>query len=126
VLSRGLISSGALRGKSQSGFRTSLPRFKEDNLKHNLKLVESLALFADQKGISVVQAAIAWVLSRGEDVVPLVGARRRESLREALGAIDLKLTDQDLSGIDSAIPAEAVAGERYSPDQMATLDSERS
>jgi aryl-alcohol dehydrogenase-like predicted oxidoreductase len=126
VLSRGLISSGALKGQSQSGFRTFLPRFREDNLKHNLMLVEALASFADQKGISVAQAAIAWVLSRGEEVVPLVGARRRESLREALGAIDLKLTYEDLSGIDFAIPAEAVAGERYSPDQMATLDSERS
>lgn len=124
VLSRGLISSRALQGKSRSGFRLFLPRFKEDNLKHNLKLVEALASFTKQKGITVVQAAIAWVLSRGEEVVPLVGARRRESLQEALGAIDLKLTDEDLSRIGSSIPAEAVAGERYLPDQMSILDSE--
>jgi len=126
VLSRGLISSSALQGKSQSGFRPFLPRFNKDNLKHNLKLVEALASIADQKGITVVQAAVAWVLSRGENIVPLVGARRRESLQEALGAIDLELTGEDLSRIESSIPAEAVAGERYLPDQMATLDSERS
>jgi aryl-alcohol dehydrogenase-like predicted oxidoreductase len=125
VLSRGLISAGALQGKSRSGFRAFLPRFKEDNLKHNLKLVEALASFAGQKGISVAQAAIAWVLSRGENGVALVGARRRQSLQEALGALGLLLTDEDLAGIEAAIPAEMVAGQRYLPDQMAILDSER-
>jgi aryl-alcohol dehydrogenase-like predicted oxidoreductase len=125
VLSRGLISAGALKGKSRSGARAFLPRFKNDNLNHNLKLVETLASFADQKRISVAQAAIAWVLARGEDVVPLVGARRRESLQEALGALEVLLTKEDLSGIESAIPAERVAGQRYLPEQMATLDSER-
>jgi aryl-alcohol dehydrogenase-like predicted oxidoreductase len=125
VLSRGLISTGALKGQSRSGFRAFLPRFKNENWNQNLKLVEALALFADQKGISVTQAAIAWVLSRGEDVVPLVGARRRESLREALEALDVSLTTEDLSQIESVLPAEKVAGQRYLPEQMVTLDSER-
>ncbi|OGP50285.1 MAG: aldo/keto reductase [Deltaproteobacteria bacterium RBG_13_43_22] len=125
VLSRGLISAGALKGQSLSGSRAFLPRFRNDNLTRNLRLVEALASFSDQKGISVAQAAIAWVLARGEDVVPLVGARRRESLQEALGALDSLLTDEDLSRIESAIPAERVAGQRYAPEQMATLDSER-
>jgi aryl-alcohol dehydrogenase-like predicted oxidoreductase len=124
VLSRGLISAGALKGQSRSGSRAFLPRFKNENRNQNLKLVEALALFADQKGISVAQAAIAWVLSRGEDVVPLVGARRPESLRESLGAMEMVLTTEDLSRIESAIPAEKVAGPRYLPEQMATLDSE--
>jgi aryl-alcohol dehydrogenase-like predicted oxidoreductase len=125
VLSRGLISVGALKGQSRSGSRAFLPRFKNDNWNQNLKLVEALASFADKKGMTVAQAAIAWVLARGEDVVPLVGARRRESLREALGALEIILTAEDLFGIESAIPAERVAGQRYLPEQMATLDSER-
>ena len=79
----------------------------------------------DKKGISVAQAAIAWVLARGENVVALVGARRRQSLQEALGALEVSLTDEDLAGIEAAIPAEMVAGQRYLPDQMAILDSER-
>jgi aryl-alcohol dehydrogenase-like predicted oxidoreductase len=125
VLSRGLISAGALKGQSRSGFRAFMPRFKNDNVHQNLKLVEALASFADQKGINVAQAAIAWVLSRGEGVVPLVGARRRESLREALGTLEVLLTREDLSKMESAIPAEKVAGQRYMPEQMAILDSER-
>jgi aryl-alcohol dehydrogenase-like predicted oxidoreductase len=124
VLSRGLISDGALKGQSRSGFRSFMPRFKNDNLDRNLILVEALASFVEKKGISVAQAAIAWVLSRGENIVALVGARRRESLQEALGALEAGLTDEDLSGIESIIPAEMVAGQRYAPEQMATLDSE--
>ena len=125
VLSRGLMSAGALQGRSRSGFRAFMPRFKNDNLNRNLKLVEALADFGRQKGISVAQAAIAWVLSRGGNVVPLVGARRRESLQEALGALDVVLTEEELFMIESAIPAGMVAGQRYAPEQMETLDSER-
>ncbi len=125
VLSRGLISAGALKGQSQSGFRSSLPRFQGQNLKKNLALVEALAVFAESKAVSIAQLAIAWVLARGRDIVPLVGARRRDNLQEALGALDLVLTAEDLSKVEAAIPAEAVAGERYMPEQMAMLDSER-
>ena len=125
VLSRGLISAGALKGRSQSGFRSGLLRFQGQNLKKNLALVEALAAFAKSKAVSVAQLAIAWVLARGQDIVPLVGARRRDSLHEALGALDLVLTAEDFSKVEEAIPAEAVAGERYMPEQMAMLDSER-
>ena len=69
--------------------------------------------------------AIAWVLSRGSDIVPLVGARRRDRLAEALRAIDLKLTPDDLARIERAVPPGAAAGERYAAPQMAHLDSER-
>ena len=68
---------------------------------------------------------IAWVLSRGEDVVPLVGARTRERLAESLGAIELELFADDLAAIETAVPAGAAAGERYDEGQMAILDSER-
>jgi aryl-alcohol dehydrogenase-like predicted oxidoreductase len=125
VLSRGLISGGALKGQSLSGFRSHFPRFQGQNLQQNLTLVKSLFTFAESKGVTVAQLAIAWVLSRGRDIVPLVGARRRDSLQEALGALDLVFTAEDLSKMEELVPARAVAGERYMPEQMAMLDSER-
>jgi aryl-alcohol dehydrogenase-like predicted oxidoreductase len=125
VLSRGLISESALLGGSQSGFRSHSPRFQGENLQQNLALVRALKAIADEKGCTVAQLAIAWVLSRGADVVPLVGARRREHLAESLGALRLELTPADLARIDAAAPADAVAGPRYAPEQMAMLDSER-
>jgi aryl-alcohol dehydrogenase-like predicted oxidoreductase len=125
VLSRGLIS-GHWRATSGSGdFRSLSPRFQGGNLDHNLSLVEALRAIAADKGVSVAQLAIAWVLSRGEDIVPLVGARRRDRLTEALGALDVTLTDADLRAIESAVPADAAAGERYATAQMAHLDSEK-
>lgn len=125
VLSRGLISTGALRGESASGFRAHLPRFQGENLARNLALVEALATIAEAKQISVAQLAIAWVLSRGSGIVPLIGARRRDRLREALGALDLSLSETDVSTIEAAVPPGAVAGSRYARDQMAILDSEQ-
>jgi aryl-alcohol dehydrogenase-like predicted oxidoreductase len=73
----------------------------------------------------VAQAAIAWVLSRGSDIIPVVGSRRRDQLAEALRAFDIELTAEDLAQIERAAPAEAVLGERYNPPGMASLDSER-
>jgi aryl-alcohol dehydrogenase-like predicted oxidoreductase len=75
--------------------------------------------------VTVAQVAIAWVLSRGADIVPLVGARRRDRLSESLGALETRLTSADLEAIDRAVPSGAVAGDRYDPGQMAMLDSER-
>ena len=127
VLSRGLISGHVTPGQgfAANDFRAHSPRFQGDNLHHNLTLVESLRKIAEQKGVSVAQIAIAWVLSRGEDIVPLVGARTRERLGEALGALDVTLDTADLAAIEAAVPADAAAGERYAPAQMAMLDSER-
>ncbi|MFE9886714.1 aldo/keto reductase [Streptomyces scopuliridis] len=127
VLSRGLISGHFTRDRelSPTDFRAMSPRFQGDNLQHNLGLVESLRKIAEQKGVSVAQIAIAWVLSRGEDIVPLVGARRRDRLTEALGALDVTLDADDLAAIERAIPSGAAAGDRYPAAQMAHLDSER-
>ncbi len=125
VLSRGLISQSALEGGSISGFRAHSPRFQGDNLNKNLELVRALKAISDDKGCSVAQLAIAWVAQRGDDIVPLVGARRRVRLAEALGALDVTLTPEELKRIDAAAPPEAVAGTRYAPEQMAMLDSER-
>jgi aryl-alcohol dehydrogenase-like predicted oxidoreductase len=127
VLSRGLISGHWSRDRSESSsdFRSASPRFQGANLDHNLELVERLRLVADAKDASVAQVAIAWVLSRGEEIVPLVGARRRDRLDEALGALAIELTPEDLAAIEDAVPAGSAAGERYNERQMALLDSER-
>jgi aryl-alcohol dehydrogenase-like predicted oxidoreductase len=88
--------------------------------------VEALREIAEAKGATVAQIAIAWLLSRGEDVVPLVGARTRVRLTESLGALELELSDDELAAIERAVPPGAAAGERYDDQQMAILDSERS
>ena len=125
VLSRGLISGHWSKERAASDFRGHLPRFSGENLERNLALVEALRAVAGAKGATVAQVAIGWVLSRGDDIVPLVGARRRERLAEALGALDLNLTADDLAQIERAVPPDAVAGDRYPSAQMAVLDSER-
>ncbi|MFF9863988.1 aldo/keto reductase [Streptomyces sp. NPDC013953] len=127
VLSRGLISGHFTRDRSLApgDFRGISPRFQGDNLHRNLELVDRLREVAEQRGATVAQTAIAWVLARGEDIVPLIGARRRDRLAEALGALDVPLTADDLAAVEQAVPADAVAGERYPAAQMAHLDSER-
>ncbi|MGE7388053.1 aldo/keto reductase [Streptomyces sp. NPDC004126] len=126
VLSRGLISGHFTRDRALApgDFRGMSPRFQGDNLHRNLDLVEALRKVAEEKGVTVAQTAIAWVLARGEDIVPLVGARRRDRLTEALGAMRVELTAADLAAIEEAVPAGAAAGERYPAAQMAHLDSE--
>ncbi|GHO51625.1 aldo/keto reductase [Ktedonobacter robiniae] len=127
VLSRGLLSGhwSKERDMAAGDFRGFSPRFMGENLDHNLALVEALRSIAEVRGVTVAQIAIAWVLSRGSDIVPLIGARRRERLTEALGALDLQLTTEDLAQIERAVPAGAAAGSRYDESQMHHLDSER-
>ncbi|WP_406126745.1 aldo/keto reductase [Streptomyces sp. NBC_00989] len=127
VLSRGLISGHFTpeRQLGASDFRAHSPRFQGENLQHNLTLVEQLRKLAEQKGVSVAQLAIAWVLSRGEDIVPLVGARTRGRLTESLGALDVVLDAADLAAIEAAVPADSALGDRYPSAMMAHLDSER-
>ena len=127
VLSRGLISGhwSKDRGTDARDFRQHSPRFQGDNLERNLVLVDLLRQLADTRGCSVAQLAIAWVLARGDDIVPLVGARTRERLHEALGALQVTLSADDLAAIERAVPPGAAAGDRYAAAQMAMLDSER-
>lgn len=127
VLSRGLLSGAwsKERGAQVHDFRTYVPRFSGENLDKNLALVEALRRIAEEKQTSVAQLAIAWVLSRGEDVIPLIGARRLSHLQDALSALELHLSPTDLAHIEAAVPANAVAGTRYDASQMAFLDSER-
>ncbi|MEA2449961.1 MAG: hypothetical protein QOG63_1893 [Thermoleophilaceae bacterium] len=127
VLSRGLISGHWARDREPApgDFRVRAPRFSAENLQHNLNLVDSLRELADARGVSVAQIAIAWVLGRGEEIVPLIGARTRERLDEALGALDVELTADDVERIERAVPRGAAAGDRYAAPLMRELDSER-
>ena len=127
VLSRGLLSGHWSRERETgpADFRSHAPRFAAENIDRNLELVDALRAVAGSKDATVAQVAIAWVLSRGDDVVPLVGARTRERLAESLGALEPELSADDLSAIEAALPPEAVAGARYDARQMEILDSER-
>ena len=131
VLSRGLISGHWRKDASvaPTDFRAHSPRFQGENAERNLALVEALveALreVAEARGASVAQVAIAWVAAQGDDIIPLVGARRRDRLAEALGALDLTLSAADLAAIERAVPKDAAAGSRYPAMAMAQLDSEK-
>ena len=127
VLSRGLISGhwNKTTGFGKGDFRSVSPRFQDANIDQNLALVEALRKIATEKQVTVAQIAIAWVLARDPLIVPLIGARKRERLSEALGALEFSLTPSDLAAIEQAVPHGAVAGERYPAHAMASLDSER-
>ncbi|MFE2941207.1 aldo/keto reductase [Streptomyces sp. NPDC059255] len=127
VLSRGLISGHFTRDQElgPGDFRAMSPRFQGGNLDHNLALVDSLREIAERKGATIAQIAIAWVLAQGEDIVPLIGARRLDRLAEALGSLDVTLDAADLKALDQAFPAGVAAGDRYPATQMSSLDSER-
>ncbi len=126
VLSRGLISGHWSAERNDSGdFRTRNPRFQGDNLATNLALVDRIRATASEIGVSVAQVAIAWVLAQGSDIVPLIGARRRDRLAEALGALNVNLTPAHLAALAKAIPVGAAAGARYPEAQLTHMDSER-
>jgi aryl-alcohol dehydrogenase-like predicted oxidoreductase len=127
VLSRGLLSGHWTpeRSLGQGDFRNMSPRFQGDNLTRNLALVEALRGVAEARGATPAQVAIAWVLAQGSDIVALVGARRRDRLTESLAAAELTLGAEDLAAIEAAVPQGSAAGQRYTEEQMAHLDSER-
>lgn len=126
VLSRGLISGHWQKGATGArDYRSMSPRFQDGNIDTNLALVERLRGIAGELGATVAQVAIAWVAAQGDDIIPVVGARRRDRLSEALGALDVKLTPAHIATIAAAIPADAAAGTRYPEAMMAHLDSEK-
>ena len=126
VLSRGLISGHwSRKPPASSDWRAHGPRFSGENLERNLALVQALRTLSHERQVSVAQLAIAWVSAQGADIIALIGARRREQLAEALGALPVRLTPADLAAIERAVPKGAAGGERYAPAQMAHLDSER-
>ena len=123
VLSRGLLSNS--RPAPTGDFRAHLPRFVGANLQKNRQLVKALGDFADNKGVTAVQVALAWVLHQGSDIIPLVGARKRTQLKESLAALELKFSPEELRQLEEAVKASEIAGTRYDPVQMKMLDSER-
>jgi aryl-alcohol dehydrogenase-like predicted oxidoreductase len=126
ILSRGLISGHWQKDALQQGdFRAHSPRFQCENIDRNLALVEALRCVAEAKHASVAQVAIAWVAAQGDDIIPLIGARKRDRLSEALGALDVVLSADDMAAIERAVPKDSAAGDRYPAQAMADLDSEK-
>lgn len=125
VLSRGLLAGRSSKGMSNSDYRTHLPRWSGENEKRNLAMAQRLSEIAREKNATSSQLAMAWVLARGNDIIPLAGSRTRAQLEDLLGALNISLSADDLTRIEAAVPAEAVAGSRYGEPQMAMLDSER-
>jgi len=128
VTAYGVLSRGLLAGATPNGprdIRSHMPRFAGANFEQNQKIVAELRRLADEKRCTPSQLALAWVLARGSDIVPLIGTRTRTHLAEALGALQVNLTQEEIDTIETAIPASLVAGTRYGPQQMAMLDSER-
>jgi aryl-alcohol dehydrogenase-like predicted oxidoreductase len=125
VLSRGLISDHALAGAPAGEIRSRVPRFQRDNLARNRALVEALQAIAQDKGCTTAELAIAWVASRGDDVIPLIGAKRPAQLASAIAALGVQFSSDDVARIEAALPAAAVAGTRYGAALLAHLDSIR-
>jgi pyridoxine 4-dehydrogenase len=123
VLSRGLLSGFRLNGDQD--FRGQMPRFQGDNLKSNLAIVERLRTIALDMGATTTELAIAWVHAQGPDIVPLVGARRRQQLSEAMNSLKRTLTNDELNALEHILPKGAVQGARYPEAMLARLDSER-
>jgi len=123
ALSRGLLSGS--QPAAAGDFRANLPRFTGDNLARNRQLVARIKEIAGGKGITQVQLAVAWVLAKRSSIVPVIGARTRAQLAESLGALEVKLSAEEIAEIEAAVPAEAVAGTRYDGNQMRMLDSEK-
>ena len=121
-LGRGFLSGRirSLDDLDKDDFRRFNPRFQGDNFTRNLDLVNQVRAVATEKGVTPSQLALAWVLSRGADVIPIPGTTRRSHLEENLGALEIDLTPEDLDRIESAFPKGATAGDRY-PD-MSTVN----
>ena len=126
VLARGLIGGHFHPDAQRPGdMRGRTPRFQTGNVEANLSLVDALRAIADAKGVSVAQIAIAWVLAQGPDIIPVVGARRRDRLAEALGSLEITLSPDELAAIERAVPPDAIKCARYPDAVLAHMDSER-
>jgi aryl-alcohol dehydrogenase-like predicted oxidoreductase len=123
VLSRGLLSGSKPQGAGD--YRAHLPRFSGDAGEHNRKLVEELSGRAAARGISTAQLALAWVLAKGDRVVPVIGARTRKQLSESLEALTVKLSPSEVADLEALVAKSGVQGSRYQEAQMQHLDSEK-
>jgi aryl-alcohol dehydrogenase-like predicted oxidoreductase len=99
-----------------------MPRFEQENFRQNMELVEKIRALAAAKGCTAAQLALAWVLAQGDDIVPIAGTERRQYLEENVGALDIRLSPEELTEIDSLIPPGAAAGSRYSEPGMRAIN----
>jgi len=123
-LGRGFLT-GAIKSPADfapDDYRASNPRFQGENFAKNLALVESVAAIARNKRIATSQLALAWVLARGEDIVPIFGTKRRTYLAENISALDVTLSPEELATLDAAFPPDAAAGTRYAAQMMGALN----
>lgn len=123
VLSRGLLSGTV--PTDPSDYRAHLPRFAGEAGEHNRKLVQALGDFATARGLTTSQLAIAWVVAKGQNIVPVIGARTRKQLDEALVGMAARLSAEEVSRIEALVTESGVQGDRYQAAQMQHLDSER-
>jgi len=123
-LGRGFLT-GKIKNMSElpeNDWRRSVPRFQGDNLQRNLDIVSRIEAIAREKECSTAQLALAWVLAKGQNIVPIVGTKRRRYLEEDVAAVDLKLTPDDIQRLDEAVPPGAAAGNRYPEATLASLN----
>jgi len=127
VFSRGLLTNRfpGPEGPSQGDIRSHFPRFQGENLGRNRQLILRLEEIAREMGFSVAQLAVAWILSKGDDVIPLIGTKHPAQLADVLTVLPRKLSADEIRSIEQAVPRGSVAGDRYAPEQMRALDSER-
>ena len=123
-LGRGFLSGRFRKPEDlpEDDFRRHHPRFQGENFRQNLQLVGRVGQIAREKGVTPSQLALAWVLSRGDDIVPIPGTKQRKYLEENAAAAAVQLSADDLRRIDSAAPRGATAGERYAPQGMKTIN----
>jgi aryl-alcohol dehydrogenase-like predicted oxidoreductase len=107
---------------AEDDFRRTNPRFQGDNFDKNIQLVREVEKMAREKGCTTAQLALAWVLAQGEDIVPIPGTRHVRYLDENIGALDVKLTPEDMKRLDEILPPGAAAGQRYPERSMAMLN----
>lgn len=123
-LGRGLLGGKikSVDNLEQNDWRRGAPRFQGENLQKNLDLVRRIETIAEQKGCTPAQLAIAWVLAKGEDIVPIVGTKRRKYLEEDIAALQLTLSPEEIHTIDESVPPDAAAGDRYPTAVMNILN----
>jgi aryl-alcohol dehydrogenase-like predicted oxidoreductase len=126
-LGRGFLTGSVkdLDRLAANDVRRGLPRFQGENLQRNVTLLERLEDLARKKGSSAPQLALAWLLAKGEDIVPIPGTKRRQYLEANAAAVQMDLTPQEVAALDEAFPAGSFAGERYPPASMALLETEQ-
>ena len=123
-LGRGFLTAKitSMEDLADDDWRRGMPRFERENFHRNMKLVERIKSLAAKKGCTPAQFALAWVLAQGDDIVPIPGTKRRHYLEENVGAVDIRLTADELAEIDSLLPRGAAAGSRYSEHGMRAVN----